>query len=104
MGVQKRTHFPPTPRNQDANQAANPAARVGGCRAKFEIFSWVLPGGPHFFSCFGVFFFFFPKIAPRAFFNVPGLAEKTPIPANLFGLELGGERNNKKAQALDIFF
>merc|ERR1712096_267749 len=70
--------------NKKAHQELSRERR--GLPGKIEFFSWVLPGGPHFFSCCGVFFFFFSKIAPRAFFyfffNAPGLAEKTPIPAN----------------------
>merc|ERR1712096_429766 len=81
FGSAEKTHFPPTPRNQAANQAANianffpgeffvdffywsctkkkknspgtnSAARVGGCREKFEFCSWVLPGGPPFAGTF----------------------------------------------------
>merc|ERR1712000_324381 len=35
-----------------SSPGTNSAARVGGCRARFEFFSWVLPGGPPFRGAF----------------------------------------------------
>merc|ERR1712096_475362 len=41
--------------NKKAHQELSRERR--GLPGKIEFFSWVLPGGPHFFSCCGVFFF-----------------------------------------------